>query len=86
MAVACWVSALRQVLLPAFISPKRPMTGRGTVVVDEEEEEKESARRRQRRGCMCGGGLCVWCGSSGWLRSRSAAGRSMRADLHFKLT
>lgn len=48
MAVACCVNAFRHVLLPAFISPKSPMTGRGSTEVDDEEEKKKEEEERER--------------------------------------
>jgi hypothetical protein len=50
MAVACCVSALRSEDLPAFISPKRPMTGRGTAGAEVEVEVEGERRRRRPRG------------------------------------
>lgn len=79
MAVACCVSALSSVDLPAFISPKRPMSGRATCgggapllvgvgVVVEEEENRDRWLVLLMRGKASGDEpcVCVGCWESVW--------------------
>jgi hypothetical protein len=53
--VACWVSAFKHVLLPAFISPTKPMRRRcspvegGALAVADEKEEARSERHGVRK-------------------------------------